>query len=82
LRASAPSSPVTPPQPGDISKEDSGEGATERLRQYDIYRQCWWSSTNFHEPADAAVKKIEVFESEVSTGSSSNWGASAADRGR
>jgi len=26
------------PQAGDISKEDSGQGATERLRQYDIYR--------------------------------------------
>src|SRR6202007_1908798 len=27
------------PNPGDISKEDSGEGATEKLRQYDIYRR-------------------------------------------
>ncbi len=27
------------PSPSDISKEDSGEGATETLRQYQIYRQ-------------------------------------------
>jgi type I restriction enzyme R subunit len=27
------------PQAGDIAKEDSGHGATERLRQYEIYRQ-------------------------------------------
>ena len=38
------------PQPGDISKEDSGEGATERLRQYEIYRQML--ADHFNEPAD------------------------------
>ena len=38
------------PQAGDISKEDSGEGATERLRQYDIYRQML--ADHFNEPAD------------------------------
>jgi type I restriction enzyme, R subunit len=51
------------PRAGDISKEDSGEGATERLRQYDIYRQML--ADHFHEPADAAVAKIEQFEQEV-----------------
>jgi type I restriction enzyme R subunit len=51
------------PQAGDISKEDSGEGATERLRQYDIYRQML--ADHFHESPDAAVGKIEQFEKEV-----------------
>jgi len=51
------------PQAGDISKEDSGEGATERLRQYDIYRQML--ADHFNEPADKAVTKIEQFEDEV-----------------
>ena len=41
------------PQAGDISKEDSGEGATEKLRQYDIYRQML--ADHFNEPADEAV---------------------------
>jgi type I restriction enzyme R subunit len=51
------------PMAGDISKEDSGEGATERLRQYDIYRQML--ADYFDEPADQAVLKIETFEKQV-----------------
>ncbi|MDZ7578930.1 MAG: type I restriction endonuclease subunit R [Candidatus Nanopelagicales bacterium] len=51
------------PQVGDISKEDSGHGATERLRQYDIYRQML--AEHFDEPADAAMYKVEKFESDV-----------------
>ena len=51
------------PQAGDISKEDSGEGATEKLRQYEIYRQML--ADYFNEPADEAVKKVERFETEV-----------------
>lgn len=51
------------PQAGDISKEDTGHGATEKLRQYDIYRQML--SDYFHEPADQAVTKVEQFEKEV-----------------
>ena len=47
-------------QAGDISKEDSGEGATEKLRQYDIYRQML--ADHFDEPADQAVSKVELFE--------------------
>ena len=43
------------PQAGDISKEDSGEGATEKLRQYDIYRQML--ADHFDEPADDAVEQ-------------------------
>jgi type I restriction enzyme R subunit len=51
------------PQVGDISKEDSGEGATERLRQYDAYRQML--ADHFNEPADQAVTKVELFEKQV-----------------
>jgi type I restriction enzyme R subunit len=51
------------PQPGDIAKEDSGEGATERLRQYDIYRQML--AGHFNEPADTAMTKVEQFEKDV-----------------
>jgi type I restriction enzyme R subunit len=36
------------PQVGDIAKEDSGEGATERLRQYDIYRQMLADTSTSH----------------------------------
>jgi type I restriction enzyme R subunit len=51
------------PQAGDISKEDSGEGATERLRQYEIYRQML--ADHFNEPADQAVTKVALFEKQV-----------------
>ena len=51
------------PQAGDIAKEDSGEGATERLRQYDIYRQML--ADHFNEPADQAINKVELFEKQV-----------------
>jgi len=51
------------PNPSDISKEDSGEGATEKLRQYDIYRQML--ADHFNEPADQAVNKVELFEKQV-----------------
>jgi type I restriction enzyme R subunit len=51
------------PQPGDISKEDSGHGATERLRQYEIYRQML--ADHFNEPADRAMTKVEKLEKDV-----------------
>ncbi|MES2094508.1 MAG: type I restriction endonuclease subunit R [Actinomycetota bacterium] len=51
------------PMAGDISKEDGGHGATEKLRQYDIYRQML--ADYFEEPADHAVLKIEQFEKDV-----------------
>lgn len=51
------------PQAGDIAMEDSGEGATERLRQYEIYRQML--ADHFDEPADAAMSKVELFEKQV-----------------
>jgi len=51
------------PMAGDISKEDGGHGATEKLRQYEIYRQML--SDYFDEPADQALLKIEEFEKDV-----------------
>jgi type I restriction enzyme, R subunit len=51
------------PQAGDISKEDSGHGATERLRQYEIYRQML--AAHFNEPPDVAMGKVEQFEKDV-----------------
>jgi type I restriction enzyme R subunit len=51
------------PQAGDISKEDSGHGATERLRQYEIYRRML--ADHFNEPADVAMTKVEQFEKDV-----------------
>lgn len=51
------------PNPGDISKEDSGEGATERLKQYDIYRQML--ADYFGESPDTAMHKVATFETDV-----------------
>jgi type I restriction enzyme R subunit len=51
------------PHAGEISKEDSGEGATERLRQYEIYRRML--ADHFDEPADVAMRKVEQFEQDV-----------------
>jgi type I restriction enzyme, R subunit len=51
------------PQPGDIAKEDAGHGATEALRQFDIYRQML--ADHFSESPDAAMTKIELFEQQV-----------------
>jgi type I restriction enzyme R subunit len=51
------------PTPGDIKGEDAGEGLTERLRQYDIYRKML--AAYFDEPENTAVNKVEQFEKEV-----------------
>jgi type I restriction enzyme R subunit len=51
------------PQAGDISKEDSGAGATEKLRQYEIYRRML--ADHFGESEDAAMGKVEQFEKDV-----------------
>jgi type I restriction enzyme, R subunit len=51
------------PQPGDIAEENAGEGLTEKLRQYDIYRQML--ADHFNEPADRAMYKVEQFEQDV-----------------
>lgn len=51
------------PNASDIAKEDSGEGKTEKIRQYDIYRKML--ADYFNEPEDTAVGKIEEFETAV-----------------
>ena len=43
--------------------EESGEGLTERLLQYDIYKKML--SQHFDEPEDKAIHKAELFEKEV-----------------
>jgi len=56
---------VTSYQPSiaSIKGEETGEGVTEKLRQYDIYKKMLadW----FKEDPDEAVKKSELFEKEV-----------------
>ena len=51
------------PSPADIKGEESGEGMTEKLRQYEIYRKML--ADFFDEPEDVAVNKVEVFEKAV-----------------
>ncbi len=51
------------PSPAEIKGEESGEGLTERLRQYDIYKRMLgdW----FDESPDEAVKRVDEFEKAV-----------------
>lgn len=51
------------PQPADIKGEESGEGMTEKLRQYEIYRKMLadW----FNEPEDKAMYRVDEFETKV-----------------
>lgn len=51
------------PNASDISKENSGEGKTEKLRQYDIYRRML--ADYFGESENAAMGKVDQFEREV-----------------
>ena len=51
------------PASADIKGEESGEGLTEKLRQYDIYRKML--AAHFNEPEDTAMSKVEQFEREV-----------------
>ncbi len=51
------------PSPADIKGEETGEGLTEKLRQYDIYRKML--AAHFDEPEDTAMYKVERFEQEV-----------------
>jgi type I restriction enzyme, R subunit len=48
------------PSPADIKLEETGEGLTEKLRQYDIYRRML--ADFFDEPEDTAMYKVEEFE--------------------
>jgi type I restriction enzyme R subunit len=51
------------PSPADIKGEESGEGLTEKLRQYDIYRKML--ANHYNEPEEKAMYKVEQFEKEV-----------------
>src|SRR5699024_5680666 len=51
------------PNASDISKEDSGEGKTEKIRKYDIYRKML--ADYFDEPEDVAMGRVEEFEAAV-----------------
>ena len=51
------------PSPSAIRGEETGEGLTERLRQYGIYRKML--ANHFDEPEDTAMYKVEQFETEV-----------------
>ena len=51
------------PAPADIKGEETGEGLTEKLRQYGIYRKML--AAHFNEPEDAAMGRVEEFEKEV-----------------
>ena len=51
------------PQPGDVSKDDTGQGMTEKLRQYEIYRQML--ADHFGQPPDDAMRKVGQFEQDV-----------------
>ena len=51
------------PVPADIKGEETGEGLTEKLRQYDIYRKML--AAHFDAPEDTALRKVEQFEKEV-----------------
>lgn len=51
------------PSTSDIKGEETGEGLTEKLRQYDIYRKML--AEHFNESEEKAMHKIEQFEKEV-----------------
>ena len=51
------------PAPADIKGEETGEGPTERLHQYGIYRKML--ADHFNEPKDTAMRKVEQFDKEV-----------------
>lgn len=51
------------PVPGTIRTEETGEGETERLEQYAIYRKML--AEHFDEPESVAAGKVEQFEREV-----------------
>ena len=51
------------PEVADIKGEETGEGLTEKLLQYDIYRKML--AEHFGEPEDKAMHKVEQFEMDV-----------------
>jgi type I restriction enzyme R subunit len=51
------------PNPSTIAKEDAGEGDTEELRKYEVYRQML--ADHFGEDPDKAINRVEEFETDV-----------------
>jgi len=51
------------PTHADIKGEESGEGYTERIKRFEIYRNML--AIYFTEDPDTAIKKVEKFETEV-----------------
>lgn len=51
------------PSHSDIKGEDSGEGATERIRKYEIYKKML--ADYFNEDPEKAINKVEKFEKDV-----------------
>ena len=51
------------PTPSDIKGEETGEGLTEKLRKYEIYRRML--AAYFNETEEKAMYKVETFEKEV-----------------
>ena len=51
------------PAAGDITGEETGEGLTERLLKYDVYRRML--ADHFGEPENKAMHKADQFEQEV-----------------
>lgn len=51
------------PSPADIKLEESGEGMTESLRKYEIYRKML--ADYFDQPEDDAMNRVEEFEQKV-----------------
>ena len=51
------------PSTADISGEATGEGQTEKLDQYEIYRRML--AKHFDEPEDTAAHKVDTFEKQV-----------------
>ena len=51
------------PAPSDIKGEETGEGYTEKLRQYEIYRKML--ADYFNDSEDKAMCRVEEFETDV-----------------
>ncbi len=51
------------PSLSDTTGEETGEGLTERLQRYAIYRKML--AEHFNEPEDAAMNKVDRFEEDV-----------------
>jgi len=53
------------PTYADIKGEETGEGYTEKLQRFEIYRRML--ASYFNEPPESAMNKVEQFEKEVKT---------------